>query len=361
MMDQQALQAIVDQQIGGNIVNCAIGVQSADGRVDLAGAAGYADGARRVPMTVDTPYPIASIAKMYTAAAIMQLCDRGQIDLEAPISRYLPADLLDGIHVYNGTDYSAQIKVYQLVNQTSGLPDYYEDKPEGGRSLFDELKAGQDQTVDIQRVVAITRTLTPKWAPGAGDGSKAHYADTNYELLGAIIEAVTGQPIAEVFRELIAAPLNLQHTTAYPLDQPHPLGDPAAIFMGDQAVHIPQFLASQTASGGLVSTLAEQLIFLRAFFDGRLFDAAHLDRMTGRWNGLFFPMQYGYGLMRFKLPRIMSPFKPMPALIGHSGSTGSFAFYAPSKDVYVVGTVNQIAARRKPFQLMLRIVNQAGD
>ena len=60
-------------------------------------------------------------------------------------SRIFAPDLLDGIHVYKGVDYSHQLKVYQLVHQTSGLPDYYEDKPKNGVSLSGEIKRGRDR------------------------------------------------------------------------------------------------------------------------------------------------------------------------------------------------------------------------
>ena len=74
-----------------------------------------------------------------------------------------------------------------------------------------------------------------------------------------------------------------------------------------------------------------------------------------RWNPLFFPLQYGTGLMRFKLPRAMTLFRATPELIGHSGSSGSFAFYAPQDQVYIAGTFNQFDKPSRPFNFMLKV------
>ena len=74
--------------------------------------------------------------------------------------------------------------------------------------------------------------------------------------------------------------------------------------------------------------------------------------MTARWNRIFFPMQYGYGMMRVNFPRVL-----FPEYVGHSGSTGSFAYACPAKALYLVGTVNQIADPSRPIRLMMRVAN----
>ena len=74
-----------------------------------------------------------------------------------------------------------------------------------------------------------------------------------------------------------------------------------------------------------------------------------------RWNRIFFPLQYGCGLMRFKLPRLLSPFGFSPELVGHSGSSGSFLFYCAEIDLYIAGTLNQMAMPRAPFPLAVKV------
>ena len=145
----QKLQAIIDKESQkANTHGVFLGVQSADGQVNFQGAAGEA--------TPDSPYFIASVTKMFTATVIMQLLDEERLDLDAPIIDYLPANLLNGIHVYRGTDYSHQLKVYQLVHQTSGLADYFEG------NLDEDFKQNRDTNYSVEDVVAIIRKMSPE-------------------------------------------------------------------------------------------------------------------------------------------------------------------------------------------------------
>jgi D-alanyl-D-alanine carboxypeptidase len=119
-------------------------------------------------------------------------------------------------------------------------------------------------------------------------------------------------------------------------------------------LHIPKALGSVGPQGGIVSTAPECITFLKAFFGGKFFPTDYLPGMR-QWRSIFYPLQYGHGMMRFKLPWLMAPFQNAPEFIGHSGSTGSFLFYAPEWDLYIAGTVNQIRAFRKPFQILLQV------
>lgn len=351
------LQAVLDGQIGkGNIYNVVAAVQSDDREIDFAGAAGIAEPQSGEAMTPNTPYFIASVTKMYTAAIILRLYEEKRIDLDAPISQYLQASLIGGIHVYKGIDYCERIKVYELVNQSSGIADYEADKSRIGRSILDELKAGRDLEIDTLEAIEITRSLSPHFAPGTR--GKAYYSNTNYRLLGAIIESITGKPMATNFQDMLFAPLGLEHTYLFDWRTPRSEEVPAAIYLKDRLANVPKYLSSNISDGGLVSTAPECVIFLRAFFEGRLFDKALFERMLS-WNTLFFPLRYGYGLMYFRLPRFFSLHAP-PEFIGHSGSTGSFAFTCPSRSMYLAGTVNQIASPAKPFFLMSDLVRVAG-
>ena len=347
------LQAVLNAQIGkGNVHNVVAAVQSQDRRIDFVGATGIADARTGAAMTPDTPYFIASVTKMYTAAIVMQLYEENCIDLGAPISQYLPESLVRGIHIYKGTDYSDQIKVSELVNQSSGLADHEVDKSRGGKSVLDELKAGHDRFINTAEAIEIIRNLSPHFPPSTP--GKAYYSNANYRLLGEIIESVTGKSMAANFEERIFAPLGLQHTYLYDWTAPCLDNFPATIYLKSEPAYVPMYLSSNISDGGLVSTASECVIFLRAFFEGRLFDKALLERMMN-WNSIFFPLRYGYGLMYFQLPRFFWP-TPLPEFVGHSGSTGSFAFVCPSQSMYLAGTVNQIAAPPRPFFLMINLM-----
>jgi D-alanyl-D-alanine carboxypeptidase len=330
------LQTLIDKEYRHQPTHSVLlGVQSGDGQINFQGAAGDA--------SPDSLYFIASITKMFTATIIMQLVDEGQLDLDAPIQQYLPRLQLDGIHSYEGFDYSKQLKVYQLIHQTSGLADYYED------GFIEDFKNNRDRAYDLNDVLTMVRDLKPSNAPDSG---KSYYSDTNYQLLGAIIESITENPLAQVFQNRIFEPFQLNHT--YVFNHPLQRNAPMPLYNKTQRLDVPLALSSMAPDGGIVSNLSDSLTFLKAYFDGKLFDAKHFERMT-QWNALFFPIQYGYGLMRYKLPRFMTLFQKTPEFIGHSGSSGSFAFYTPDNDLYLVGTFNQIDKPARPFNFMMKV------
>jgi len=184
----------------------------------------------------------------------------------------------------------------------------------------------------------------------APDSGKSHYSDTNYQLLGAVIEAVTGQPYVDAVQQQICGPLGLQNTGVL---QGTDVGLP--VYHKDLRLEVPQILRSMSADGGIISTLDEMLIFLRGFMDGTLFNPAH-EPMMRSWNRLFFPLHYGYGLMRVKLPGWITLFRSTPEFIGHSGASGTFAFYAPERDISLIGTFNQTDAPQRPIGFMLRVL-----
>ena len=308
-------------------------VQSGDRGVDFRGSAGGA--------TPDARFLIASISKMFTATLIMQLSDEGYIVLDQSVQSVLPDIDLSGLHVVKGVDYGPKLTIRHLLHQTSGLADYFES------DLVADLKQNIDRGYGLEDVLRMTKALPPQDEPESG---KSCYSDTNYQLLGAVIEAVTGQPFELALQTRICAPLRLTRTTCFDIgDQVLPL------FHKDQPLHIPQALASMGPDGGIVSTMDDLLAFLRAFVNSRLFAPENAGQMQ-QWNRLLFPLQYGYGLMRIKLPRWMTLFRATPELIGHSGASGSFAFYAPEPDIYLIGSFNQLDAPRRPVSFMMRVL-----
>jgi CubicO group peptidase (beta-lactamase class C family) len=119
-------------------------------------------------------------------------------------------------------------------------------------------------------------------------------------------------------------------------------------------------MASVQADGGVVSTLAESLAFLDAFFGGQLFPAALREEMQVDWHRVFFPLEYGTGVMRFRMPAVLTGLRRLPPLVGHSGASGVVMFRCHEKGLTVVGTVNQAQHRSMPYQLMVRTAVAAG-
>jgi D-alanyl-D-alanine carboxypeptidase len=306
-------------------------VETGDGDVAWAGAAGN--------LAPDQSYFIASVTKMYVTVVLLLLRQQGRLALDDPMHRFLPADLIEGLHVLQGVDRTAEITVRHLVSNTSGLTDYFFGKGPDGRRAGDALLQGQDEAWPLERIVDRVRTLRPRFAPG--QPGRVHYSDTNYELLGRIIETVTGRPIAAVFEALVFDELGLRDTYAFsdPDDT-----TPAPLYYRDAPVHVPRYLASVTAEGGIVSTAAETMTFLKAFFTGRFFPRETVQELRA-WNRIYFPGQFdfGIGLERQWVPWFFSPLRPIGELLGFWGQSGAFAFHNPLNDLYFTGTVNQLS------------------
>ncbi|MCA9914415.1 MAG: beta-lactamase family protein [Anaerolineae bacterium] len=351
----QKLQAIVDQEIRKKHTHSVLlAVQTDDGQVNFKGAAGTADADQQKPLRTDSPFFVASITKLLTTTSILNLQDRGSLHLDDPIAKHLPQSMIQGIHTHNGTDYGQRLTIYQLLSQTSGLADYFEDKLPGEKSMVERLIAGEDMEWDVLEAMEITRNLTPKFAPNP---EKMHYSDSNFRLLGAIVEAVSGKTLEENYAEYVLEPLGLQQTYLY--DYRKSQGEePAPFYYQDHLMQIPRAMSSFRADGSIVSTLDETLTFTKAFASGKLFDPAHFSRLTARWNLMVPPMiYYGGGMMRMKMPRIFTPFRALPEMIGHAGSNSSVAFHSREAGITIVGTLYQVDAPARSFRMMLNVLN----
>ena len=299
-------------------------------------------------------YFIASTTKLYASALLMQLRSEGRVDLDAPAAVYLKPSVMAGIHVLGGVDSSGRITVRQLLSHTSGIADYFEQKRRDGSSQIKDAIA-HDSGWSFDDVLRITKEqMTPRFPPSTP--GKAFYSDTNYQLLGAVIEAVTGASFEEALDERILEPLGLKSTYPFTGGMLSRYGEVAALLYGRTRIVIPKAMASVRADGGIVSTARDGILFLQAFMSGALFPVRYLAEMQQQWNRVFAPLEYGVGIMRFALPRYYSPLRPVPAMVGHSGASGAVLYYVPLLDLYISGTVNQIKKRSLSYGLMARLV-----
>lgn len=299
-------------------------------------------------------YFIASTTKLYVAALVMQLRAEGRLDLDAPAAKYLDPVVMTGIHVLRGADASGRITIRELLSHTSGLADYFEGRQRDGSTQFGKALQA-DFAWSFDDVLRITKhELTPKFAPSTP--GKAFYSDTNYQLLGAVVEAVTGASYEDALRQRILVPLGLAGTYPFTLETVERYDSVAAMLYGEKRVAIPRAMTSVRADGGIVSTARDGLVFLEAFMTGRLFPPAYLGEMQSQWRAIFPPLQYGLGLMRLALPRYYTLFKVVSPMIGHSGASGAVLYHIPALDLYVSGTVNQIKQRSLSYNLLARLV-----
>jgi D-alanyl-D-alanine carboxypeptidase len=345
---QHLVSGLVDKD--KSVRNCVLSVMKGDGSYSWSGAAGIASQNGLVPMTKDTPIFVASITKLYTATAIMRLYEKGVLSLDDPMSRYLPEVLIQGIHVYKGKDYSREITIKQLLSHTSGIADYYTEKPKGGKSLFDLFVEEPERSWTVDETIKRARYLEPNFPPG----TDASYSDTNFQLLGKVIEAITGKPLHIVYEDFYFRPLGLNHTWLVGRSEPQlaSCDAPADVFYKDMNITKTRSNGSYWADGGIVSTGEDMIIFLKALKEGRIVSGDTL-KLMHNWHKLQFPIQYGYGTMYFKLPRFIAKVMKVKPLWGHSGSTGSFLYYSEDLDLYMAGSIDQVQSKSKPFRLML--------
>jgi D-alanyl-D-alanine carboxypeptidase len=159
------------------------------------------------PVTLADHVRVGSNTKTWTATVILQLVDEGRIALDDPVSRYRP-------DVPNGED----ITIAQLLDMTSGLANYTTDL-----GLNEQMDSNPGRVWDPEELLAIGLAEPPAFPPGEG----FLYSNTNYVLLGVIIEQLTGVPVEQAFQDRIFDPLELGETsfparTDASIPQPHP-------------------------------------------------------------------------------------------------------------------------------------------
>ncbi|MFM7599177.1 MAG: serine hydrolase domain-containing protein [Actinomycetota bacterium] len=310
-------------------------MRSDDGALDVT----YGDAGR--------PFFIASGTKLYVTAILAQLHDEGLLRWDSPIAAHLPDLNLTGLSAHQGRDLGSEITVQQVMAHTAGLPDYFEGKrPDSATTFAQALDA--DFAWDLGDVLNWSREIGPG-APGKG-----RYSDTGYQILGAVIESLDARPFAQSVHERICTPLGLERTYVFCRHDIERYDTVTPLRVGDKTVTIPQAMASVQADGGIVSTLADGMRFLDAFFDGTLVNPTTLRWICSDWHRIFFPLAYGNGIMRFRMPAIMTGLRRVAPYIGHSGASGTVMFRAPDLGITVVGTVNQAEHRSMPFQLLIR-------
>ena len=302
---------------------------------------------------LDRPFFVASVSKLFTVVCLAQLREERRLDWDAPIAGYLPDLDLSGLAVENGRDVSAEITVREVMGHTAGLADYFEGKrPDGpttlDRALQSDFGWGEADVVEWTRAMAPARR------------GRGHYSDTGFQLLDGVVERLDGRSFAESVRARITVPLGLDRTYVFTTDTLDRFDAMAVIRHGDRDLRLPLLLASCGGQGAVVSTLRDGVAFVQAIFDGRLFDAAQLDEMLTDWHRIFSPLEYGTGVMRFRLPAVLTGFRSFE-FQGHSGASGVVFYRDARSGIIVVGTVNQLKQRQLPYQLMIRTVAAAAS
>jgi CubicO group peptidase (beta-lactamase class C family) len=271
-----------------------------DGRIVHLKGFGEADSSGR-SVTPQTPFRIGSSTKSFTALAVMQLVERGDIELRAPVRRYLPWFRV------KDADASARITVADLLYQTSGIPG------EANAAALADPNLTLEQNVRGLRDVAPNRPV----------GSSFEYSNLNYDALGLLVEVVSGQAYADYVRQHILTPLEMRHSFATRASEGH--GELAVgyqWFFGVPFATPDRFIPGQLPAGFLSASVEDMGRYLIAQMNG------------GRYGDTSVLSHAGIATMHIPGPNTEVPDKPIAG-----GSGGGYAMGWIDGRVYGVPAV----------------------
>ncbi len=283
------------------------------------GHAGFADVATRGPMGNLTLLEAGSITKTFVAALALQLSGQGVINLDDPLSRWIA-----------GPEYDPGITLRELLDHTSGVDDAFNHA-----ALLDALDAHRRAVWTPGEVLAYVRA--PYFPPGQGWA----YSNSNYLLLGEVIERATGRTLASLLRERFFVPLRLTHTF-FQSEEPL-VGAPAHGYtytsfrtwalkdLSDGTAHLPftSLATSIGAAGAIVTTSDDLARWALYLYRGKVLPPSQLSQMLdfGLTSAFHPTLPYGLGVQRRSLDGKGS--------WGHAGSLSGFHAamrYFPSAD-----------------------------
>lgn len=271
-------------QFSGNIL------VAEHGRITYERGFGTADIKHNVAFTPNTPVYLASLTKQFTAMAIMMLAERRQLSYRDPLSKYFS----------EFPSYAAKITIRNLLNHTSGIPDYV------GLGLERPGLTNKDVLSTLIRQPALA--FTP--------GEKFEYSNSNYVLLALIVEKVSGQPYSLFLQHKIFVPLGMEHTFVY--DQSRQKMSRAMGYnrFGD----VSDYDLLTYGEGGIYSTVADLFKWDLALYTEKLVKHATLDEAftRGKLNdGSSISYGFGWAIAEYNGETIYA----------HAGRYGGFNTY----------------------------------
>jgi D-alanyl-D-alanine carboxypeptidase len=243
--------ALDDTRAQGGFPGVIAGVWTAnDTWIGTSGTAG--EGKTAAPTPTDH-IRIGSLTKTVTATVVLQLYESGQVSLEDTIGKYV-----------SGMPNGDTATLRQLANMTSGIPSYSEDNAFQNQLFMNPTKAWTPE-----QLIDVVRGKPADFAPGTA----WEYSNTNYVLLGMVIEKVTGKPAAEVYQERIVGPLGMTETSfpaqSNAIADPHLFGVTAQGQPSGQTADATNWNPSFAfTAGAIISTLDDLHTWSKALFTG---------------------------------------------------------------------------------------------
>jgi D-alanyl-D-alanine carboxypeptidase len=252
---------------------------------------------------------IGSCTKMFTATSILQLVEKKKLSLQTRLVDILPnPKLYSGLCTINGKNHIDSVRIFHLLNHSSGLPDYFLNGKDE-----DEIALHGDSSLRFtpEQLILMAKNNKPYFIPGSG----FKYSNTNYILLGMIIEKISGLKYYKYIQLNILNPLKMTHT--FFASQKSPANRMPGYFHGKK-ITMPATLAG--AAGEIISTLDDMQIFISAWSNGSLYKEKatqflvkkeYFKQMSGEM------IKYGLGVINI-----------LDLSLGHAGQTFGFEFYA---------------------------------
>jgi CubicO group peptidase (beta-lactamase class C family) len=237
-LDLQAIDSFLQKQVKANrIPGLAVAIVQGD---EIIFARGYGEAAPGEPVTPQTQFYIGSVTKGFTALAVMQLVERGKLELDAPVQKYLPWFKVADPEV------SRQITIRHLLNHTSGLGEAGDPNVSAYTSTLEEQA----------RLLADVRPTAPV-------GSQFQYYNQNYRLLGLLIEQVSGQSYSDYLRSNVFEPLGMTRTITDPAEALN-LAQGYSRAFGFPLPQSQNYIPGALPSGYLISTAEDMAHYLLA-------------------------------------------------------------------------------------------------
>ncbi len=307
------------------------------------------------PAAVSQRFHVASVGKLFTAVTVMLLQEQGRLTIDDRAADILGIDMLKGLFMYKDKDYSADVTVRQLLNHTSGIADYFEDPVESGDSMKELIVNEPDRLYTPQDLLDFTRNNQK--AVGA-PGGKLHYSDSGYILLGLIIEKVSGRTFHENLHGLIFRPLNMNDSYLMFYSEAEngqaPINE---IWLEGREIHDYKSLSIDWSGGGIISTLSDLSVFIRALNSGKLINNESLSLMKNFDNRWIQGIHYGLGMMEYHFNEYMPTLKGFPRMIGHMGVLGTQMFIDPDTGLTIICSFGSTDAPGLSVRALIQVLS----